>query len=132
MNVPPCVSSTFSLLLRAALARPFTSLAMPNRFLVSAFLITGTIRLPLGNAVAIPMLISFLMMILSPSMLLLIIGNFLIQFTIASMKIGVKVIFSPYCFWNAFLFLSLHCTRLVTSHSVKLVTCGEVDLLRTI
>ena len=79
------------------------------------FLITGTIRLPLGNAVAIPILISFFTMILSPSTLALIIGNFLIQFTIASIKIGVNVIFSPYCFKNAFLFLSLQLMFISTS-----------------
>src|SRR6186713_1788412 len=93
---------------------------------------TGTMRLPLGRAVAMPILISFLMMILSPSKELFIRGYFLMQCTIASMKRGVKVIFVPSLFSNPFFTFSLQWTRLVTSASVKLVTWGLVWTLRTI
>lgn len=87
----------------------------------------------LGRAVAIPILISFFTMIRSPSREQLIKGNFLIHFTIASIKIGVNVDLSPLSFsQNPFFTFSRHCTRLVTSASVKLVTCGPVCLLRTI
>ena len=71
-------------------------------------------------------------MMVLPSRLQLIIGYLRMQFTIASKNIGVKVIFSPYFFSNGILAFSRHFTMLVTSHSVKLVTCGDVALLRTI
>src|SRR5690606_30788005 len=100
--------------------------------LVSAFLITGTIRLPLGRAAAIPIFMSFLIIILLPSTLALIIGNLRMQFTIASMNIGVNVIFSLYFFWNSPFTLLRQFTILVTSASVKLVTWADVALLRTI
>ena len=56
---------------------------------------TGTMRLPLGNAVAIPRLIGLWYTMLLPSTLTLIFGKSLIAFTTASMKMGVKVSFSP-------------------------------------
>ncbi len=67
----------------------------------------------------------------SPSILLFSQGYFLIHFTTASTNSGVKVIFSPSRFSNSFLIFSRHCTILVTSASVKLVTCAEVCLLST-
>ncbi len=92
---------------------------------------TGTIRLPEGSAAAMPMLMSFLMMMRVPSMEALIIGKSRIARTTASMKIGVNVIFSPYCFLNFSLTLLRQLTMLVTSTSTKEVTCGLVCLLIT-
>ena len=51
--------------------------------------------------------------------------------TIAMMKMGVKVIFSPSRCSKAFFTFSRHITKLVTSASTKLVTCGLVRLLMT-
>src|SRR5258708_9035054 len=79
VKVPPWVSSGLSLLWRALSAREFTFLVRPTRLSWYALRITGTMRLPLGSAVAMPILISFLMMILSPSRELLIRGYFLMQ-----------------------------------------------------
>ena len=78
---------------------------------------------------AIPIFKSFFTIILSPSTELLSIGYFFNDFTTASTNKGVKVIFSPSLFSNSFLIFSLHCTRFVTSHSAKLVTCALVATL---
>ena len=122
VKVPPLVSSGLSLPVRAALAKLLTCFVSPTKFNWSAFFITGTIRLPFGKAVAMPILRSFFIMILSPSTELLSHGYFFIHFTMASMNKGVNVIFSPSLFSKSFLIFSLHKTRLVTSHSAKLVT----------
>src|SRR5210317_1163338 len=47
-------------------------------------------------------------------------------FTMASMMIGVNVIFSPCFFWNSFFMRLRQRTTFVISASTKLVTCGEV------
>src|SRR5260221_6017017 len=131
-KVPPCVSSGRSLFWRALSARVFTCLASPLRLSWSALWITGTMRLPDGSAVAMPILISFLMMILSPSRELLISGYFLIHRITASMNRGVKVSFVFSLFSNSFFTLSRQCTKCVTSASDMLVTWGLVCTLRTI
>ncbi len=131
VKVPPAVSSGFNLLFLAEFARLFTCLVNPTRFSWSAFFITGTIRFPLGRAVAIPMFMSFFTISLSPSKLLFNQGYFLMHFTTASMKSGVSVIFSFSRFSNSFFIRLLQCTRFVTSDSEKLVTCGLVCLLFT-
>ena len=53
-------------------------------------------------------------------------------FTTAFTKIGMKVNFSPSRFSKISLCLALHFTTLVTSDSMKEVTCGEVLLELTI
>ena len=63
VKVPPCTSSGCNLWLRARLAKSLTDLLKPNKLNWSAFLITGTIKLPLGNAVAIPIFMFFFMVI---------------------------------------------------------------------
>ncbi len=131
VNVPPCVSSAFSFPLRAASAKLFTCFVSPVMLSWSAFFITGTIRFPLCKAVAMPILISFLITILSPSTMLLISGNFLMHFTMASMIKGVNVSLAPSRFSKSFFTFSRHKTMFVTSASEKLVTCGLVCLLRT-
>ncbi|MNX63706.1 hypothetical protein D3C86_947150 [compost metagenome] len=129
VKVPFWVSSGFNLELRARLARSFTALVKPIRFNSSAFFITGTIRFPLGKAAAIPILISFFLIIWVPFTDTLIIGKSLIALLTASTKIGVKVIFS-FSRFSKFLFtFSRHITILVTSASTKEVTCAEVCLL---
>ena len=124
--VPPVISSGVSLFERALFAKSFTFLARPSILSWSAFLITGTIKLPVGNAAAIPILISFLRIILSPSSEQLIFGKSLIALIIASINIGVKVRFSPSFCLNLPFHFSLHCTILVTSASTYEVTCGDV------
>src|ERR1700740_2444324 len=88
-------------------------------------------RFPEGSAVAMPMLMSFLMMILSSSRELLIMGERLMTLTRQSMKMGVQVNVPPSLFSNSFFTRSLHSTILVTSASAKLVTWGLVCLLST-
>src|SRR5690349_11493779 len=93
---------------------------------------TGTIRFPSGKAVAIPMLMFFFLMMFSPFTETLIIGKSWIAFTTAFTKIGMKVSFSPSRFSKAALFLALHFTTLVTSVSMKEVTCGAICFAFTI
>ena len=93
--VPPDVSSGFNLLFLALLANSLTALVNPKRLRRSAFFMTGTIKLPDGSAVAIPILMALFLIIVVPLTETFIIGKSLIAFTIASIKIGVKVMFSP-------------------------------------
>ena len=86
-------------------------------------------RLPSGRAVAIPMLMCFFLMIVLPSTEMFIIGKSTKALATASIKIGVKVIFSPSRASKAFFTLLRHCQTRVTSTSVKLCTCAEVCLL---
>src|SRR5690606_11635050 len=88
-------------------------------------------RLPEGSAAAMPMWMSFFLMIWSPLTWILIMGISLMAWAIAMMKMGVKVIFSPSRFSNEAFTLLRQSTRLVTSASTKLVTCGLVCLLIT-
>ncbi len=88
-------------------------------------------RFPEGNAAAMPMLMSFFLMIVVPSTWMLIIGISFIAWAIAMMNTGVKVIFSPSRFSKAFFTLLRQSTRLVTSASTKLVTWGLMCLLIT-
>src|SRR6185437_16230232 len=131
VKVPPWVSSGFSLPWRALSARVLTWRASPVRLSSSALRITGTMRLPEGRAVAMPILISFLMMILSPSMELFISGYFLRQRMTASKNSGVKVSLVLVFFSKSFLTFSRQRTILVTSASEKLVTWALVCMLRT-
>ena len=124
VKVPPWISSGLSLLLRALFANSFTAFVMPTRFKQSAFLITGTIRFPEGSAVAIPILMSLRLMIVVPLTETLIIGKSLMAFTIASMKIGVNVMFSFSRFKKSPFTLFLQLTMFVTSASTYDVTCG--------
>ena len=89
-------------------------------------------RLPLGKAVAIPMLIFAFLMIWFPLTDTFTKGKSRIARATASINMGVKVIFSPSFFSNVLFTLSRHCTTLVTSASINEVTCGEVCLLITI
>src|SRR5579859_4278271 len=89
-------------------------------------------RLPEGRAVAMPILISFLTMILSPSTELLMSGYFFMQRMTASMNRGVKVSFVFSLFSNSFFTFSRQWTRWVTSASEMLVTWALVCMLRTI
>src|SRR3569833_2714024 len=102
VNVPSFTSSGCSLLLRARLARSLTALVKPTRFNSSARFITGTIRLPLGNAVAIPTLIAAFLMIWLPFSETFTIGKSRMAFTIASINIGVKVFFFFFFFFFVF------------------------------
>src|SRR5690554_2749253 len=81
--VPPDNSSADILLARALAARSFTFLDKPAKLYWSAALITGTMRLPEGSATAIPMLISFFLMILFPDTETLIMGKSLMALAIA-------------------------------------------------
>ena len=83
------MSSGFNFPLRALFAKSFTALVIPTKFNWSAFLIIGTIKFPSAKAAAIPKLMAFLFIILSPSTAILIIGNSLIAFATACIKIGV-------------------------------------------
>ena len=74
-------------------------------------------RFPLGKAAAIPMLMSLRLMMLVPETETLIMGKSLIALATASMKIGVKVKFSPSRFLKSFFMRSRHLTMVVTSAS---------------
>ncbi len=87
---------------------------------------TGTIKFPSANAAAIPRLICFFLMMLSPWMEIFIIGNFLMAFATASINMGVNVRFSPSRFKNSSLTLFLQFQISVTSASIKLCTWAEV------
>ncbi len=111
---------------RARLAKSFTALVNPCKLNESAFLITGTIKFPLGSAAAIPKCMPLCIITLSPSTLAFTPGKSPIALTIASASKGVNVSFSPNFSRNLFLFLFLHKTKFVTSASTKEVTCGDV------
>ena len=131
VKVPSFTSSGCSLFWRARLAKSFTDLLKPTIFNKSARLITGTIKLPDGKAVAIPILMSFFTIICWAFTDTFIIGKSLMALATASIKIGVKVSFSFSRFSNVLFTRSLQRTTLVTSASTKEVTCGEVCLLIT-
>ena len=118
--VPSLISSGFKALFLALLAKSFTAFAIPTKFNWSAFFITGTMRFPSGKAAAIPKLMFFFLIIVSPSNEIFIIGYFFSALAMASMKIGVNVSFSPSLFSKAFFILFLQFTTLVTSTSTKL------------
>ena len=101
--MPPEISSGFNWFFLALSARSFTFLASPTKFSWSAWLMTGTIRLPLGKAVAIPILMLLLTMILSPSMDEFTMGKSLNALATASIK--GKVSFSPSLLSKSFLYL---------------------------
>ena len=96
VNVLPLISSPTSLFSLALFANSLTFAANSFKFLALAFFTTGTIRFPLGSAVAIPILIFSLTMILLPSTEALIFGKSLTAFATASTNNGVKVNRSPY------------------------------------
>ena len=98
VKVLPLISSEDSLFVRAFSTNRFTSAARISRFFLSAFLTTGTIKLPVGSAVAIPILMSGFTIILLPSTDALMFGKSLIAFATASINNGVKVSFSLYLF----------------------------------
>ncbi len=80
---------------------------------------TGTIKLPSGSAAAIPKLISFFLIMVSPCTAILIIGNFLMVVATACINIGVKVNFSPSLAKYASFTLARHFTIFVTSISIN-------------
>src|SRR5680860_1273164 len=130
--VPSCTSSGFKRFSLARDAKSLTTFAIPTRFNWSAFLITGTIRLPLGIAAAMPILIFFFLMTEVPSTEIFIIGYFFRALATASIKIGVNVNFSPSRFSNSVFTLLRQLTIWVTSTSTKLWTWAEVETLSTI
>ena len=71
-------------------------------------------------------------MMVSPSRDILTIGYFFNALATASIKMGVKVSFSPSLFSKASLTLFLQLTTLVTSTSTKLCTWAEVLTLAVI
>ena len=96
VNVLPLVSSAFNLFSLAFNDNELIAEANSLRFFLSAFLTTGTIKLPEGNAVAIPILMVSFTIIFFPSKLELIIGKSTIALATASINRGVKVNFSLY------------------------------------
>ena len=117
VKVLPLISSPANLFSLAFPANSFTLAAIVFKSLVLAFFTTGTIKFPLGNAVAIPILISSFTIIVLPSTEAFIFGKSFTAFATASTNNGVKVKRSPCFSLNGILLAFLQFTILVISAS---------------